>query len=152
MQILFKPVDTMDQKHISSILNIEKEAFGKGALVADIVVPLMRHGKVYTAVDEEENAVACAYFLRDMSDIGLAYLMSVAVLPMYRGHDIGIALIDYALSHLKRFGITRVQLTVDPANFSALSAYRQKLGFTVSDTASGDYGEEDERLVMTKEL
>jgi ribosomal-protein-alanine N-acetyltransferase len=152
MQIIFKPVDTMDQKNISSVLNIEKEAFGKGALVADVVVPLMRHGKVYTAVDEEDNAIACAYFLRDMSDISFAYLMSVAVLPRFRGHDIGIALIEYALSHLKRFGITRVQLTVDPANFSALAAYREKLGFTVSDTTSGEYGDEDERLVMTKEL
>ena len=152
MQISFKPVDTMDQKIISSILGIEKEAFGKGALVADIVIPLMRHGKVYTAVDEDGNAIACAYFLRDMSDIGLAYLMSVAVLPLYRGHDIGIALIEYALSHLKRFGITRVQLTVDPANFNALAAYREKLGFTVSDTTPGEYGEEDERLVMATEL
>ena len=152
MQISFIPVDTMDQKIISSILDIEKQAFGKGALVADIVIPLMRHGKVYTAVDEDGNAIACAYFLRDMSDIGLAYLMSVAVLPLYRGHDIGIALIEYALSHLKRFGITRVQLTVDPANFNALAAYREKLGFTVSDTTPGEYGEEDERLVMAIEL
>lgn len=152
MEITFKAVDTMDQQIISRILDIEKDAFGKTALGADVVVPLMRHGKVYTAVDEDGIAIACAYFLRDMGDINLAYLMSVAVVPALRGHDIGIALIDYALSHLKRFGITKVQLTVDPANFNALAAYREKLGFTVSDTTPGEYGDEDERLVMTRVL
>jgi ribosomal-protein-alanine N-acetyltransferase len=81
MEISFKPVDTMDQKVISRIINIEKEAFGNGALSEYVIVPLMRHGKVYIAVDEEDDAIASVYFLRDMNDMGLCYLMSVAVLP-----------------------------------------------------------------------
>ena len=152
MRISFKAVDTMNQTIISRILEIEHEAFGSGALGDYVVVPLMRHGKVYIAVDEEDNAIACAYFLRDMVDVNLCYLMSVAVLPEFRGHDVGIALIEFALSHLERFGITKVQLTVDPANFKALSAYREKLSFTIVDTATDEYGTGDDKLIMKKEL
>lgn len=152
MTITFKPIDHPDPDIIAGVLDIEQEAFGEGALSEYVIVPLLHHGKVYTAVDDEENMVACAYFMRDMADIGLSYLLSVAVLPELRGHDVGTALLSFAFSHLKRFGITRVQLTVDPANFNALSAYREKLGFAVVESAQDEYGAGEDRLIMEKGL
>lgn len=152
MTINFRPIDNPDPSVIAGVLNIEQEAFGNGALSEYIIVPLLRHGKVFTAADEEENIVACAYFMRDMADIGLAYLLSVAVLPELRGHDVGTSLLSFAFSHLKRFDITRVQLTVDPANFNALAAYREKLGFTVVESAQDEYGAGEDRLIMEREL
>jgi len=152
MTITFKPIDNPHPEIIEGVLAIEQEAFGKGALSEYVIVPLLHHGKVYSAVDEEENMVACAYFMRDMADIGLAYMMGVAVLPELRGHDVGTALLNYAFSHLKRFGITHVQLTVDPANFDALAAYREKLGFTVVESEESEEGAGEDRLVMEKAL
>ena len=152
MTITFKPVDHPNADMIVGILDIERKAFGKGALSEYVIVPLLHYGKVYVAVDDDDNMVASAYFMRDMADIGLGYLMSVAVIPALRGHDVGTALLNYAFSHLKRFGIMRVQLTVDPANFEALAAYREKMGFTVVDSEEGEEGADEERLVMEKEL
>lgn len=150
MEITFKAVEKPDIAMVTRILYIEQEAFGEGALNEYTVVPLMHHGKAYVAVDEEDDAIACAYFIRSMNDIDVAYLMSIAVLPVFRGQDIGTELLSYAFSHLKRFDIASVQLVVDPANFKALSTYREKLGFTVVDRDEYDAGED--RLVMTKEL
>jgi ribosomal-protein-alanine N-acetyltransferase len=152
MTITFKPVDHPDPKIIDDVLAIEEAAFGDGALSDYVIIPLLHHGKVYTAVDEEENMIACAYFMRDMTDIGLSFLMGVAVLPEFRGHDVGTALLSYAFSHLKRFGITRAQLSVDPANFDALAAYREKLGFAVVESEQDVDGSGEDRLVMEKEL
>ena len=152
MTITFKAVDKPNAEIISSILDIEQEAFGEGALNEYVVVPLVRYGKVYIAADEDGSAVACAYFMRDMADISVAYLMSVAVLPVFRGQNVGTALLNYAFSNLKRYGITRVLLTVDPANFSALSVYREKMGFTVLDSSKDEYGPGEDRLIMSKEL
>ena len=152
MTITFKAIDHPDPKIIEEVLAIEQEAFGDGALSEYVIIPLLHHGKVYTAVDEEGAMVACAYFMRDMADIGLSFMMGVAVLPDLRGHDVGTALLNYAFSHLKRFGITRVQLNVDPANFEALAAYREKLGFAVVESAQDEYGVGEDRLVMEKEL
>lgn len=152
MTITFKAVDKPNPEIISSILDIEQEAFGDGALNEYVVVPFVRYGKVYIAADEDGVPVACAYFMRDMADISVAYLMSVAVLPVFRGQNVGTALLNYAFSNLKRYGITRVLLTVDPANFSALSVYREKMGFTVLDSSKDEYGPGEDRLIMTKEL
>lgn len=152
MTITFRAVDKPNAKLISNILDIESEAFGDSALNEYVVVPLVRYGKVYVAVDEEGTTVACAYFMRDMADISVSYLMSVAVLPVFRGQNVGTALLSYAFSNLKRYGITRVLLTVDPANFSALSVYREKLGFTVMDSSKDEYGPGEDRLIMSKEL
>lgn len=152
MTITFRAVDKPDAQIIANIIDIEQEAFGDGALNEYVVVPLIRYGKVYVAVDEDGEAVACVYFMRDMADISRAYLMSIAVLPVFRGQNVGTALLSYALSNLKRYGITRVLLTVDPANFSALSAYREKLGFSVLDSAKDEYGPGEDRLIMSKEL
>ena len=152
MTITFKAVDKPNAQLIANILDIEQEAFGDGALTEYVVVPMVRYGKVYVAVDEQQTAVASAYFMRDMADISAAYLMSVAVLPVFRGQYVGTALLNYAFSNMKRYGITRVLLTVDPANFNALSVYREKLGFTVMDSSKDEYGPGEDRLIMSKEL
>jgi ribosomal protein S18 acetylase RimI-like enzyme len=151
MTITFKAVEKPDIDMIDNILHIEKAAFGNGALSEYVVIPLMRHGRIYIAADEEGEAIGCAYFLRDMTDPYLAYLLSVAVLPAFSGYDIGVALLDYAISDIKELGVEKVQLTVDPANFKALSTYREKLGFSVSNSFD-EYGTGDERLTMIKEL
>ena len=152
MTITFKAIEKPDTNIISRILDIEQEAFGDGALSEYVVVPLVRHGRVYIAVDEEDTAIACAYLMRDMTDTGTAYLMSVAVLPVFSGHEVGTALLSYAFSDIKALGISKIQLTVDPANFKALSTYREKLGFTVSDSSMDEYGTDEDKLIMTKEL
>lgn len=152
MTLTFTVLEKPEINIVSNILDIEQEAFGDGALNEYVVVPLLRYGKVYAAVDEEGTAVACAYFMADMNNPENAYLMSVAVLPDFRGQNVGTALLAYALEGLKEYGIARVTLTVDPANFTALSVYREKLGFTVVDSAKDEYGEGEDRLVMTKEI
>lgn len=152
MTITFKAVEKPDPQVLTRILYIEKQDFGEGALSDYVVIPLMRHGRIYIAADEDDSAIASAYFLRDMYDTGLAYLLSVAVLPQFRGYDIGVALLDYAFSDIKALGINKVQLTVDPSNFGALSIYREKLGFLVIENDPDEYGTGDERLVMAKEI
>jgi [ribosomal protein S18]-alanine N-acetyltransferase len=152
MTITFKAVEKPNQQILTRILYIEKQDFGSGALADFVVIPLMRHGRIYIAVDEEDVAIASAYFLRDMYNTNLAFLLSVAVLPEFKGYDIGIALLDYAFSDLKELAITKLQLTVDPANFNALSIYRERLGFSVVANDPDEYGTGDERLVMAREL
>lgn len=152
MTLTFTVLEQPDPEMISNILDIEQEAFGDGALNEYVVVPLLRYGKIYAAVDEEDTAVACAYFMADMNNSENAYIMSVAVLPDFRGQNVGTALLEYALENIKQYGISKVKLTVDPANFTALAVYREKLGFTVVDSAKDEYGEGEDRLVMAKDI
>lgn len=152
MTITFKSVERPTPDIISQILQIEKRDFGKGALNEYVIVPLIRHGRVYLAVDDDDEAIACAYFLADIYDPALCFLLSVAVLPEFKGYEIGISLLDYALSELKSLGLLKVKLTVDPSNFNALSVYRERLGFYVAENTADEYGTGDARLVMKRDL
>ncbi len=152
MTLSFKVLEQPDATVISSILDIEQQAFGDGALNEYVVVPMLRYGKVYAALDDQGYAVACAYFMRSMDDTDTAYLLSVAVLPAFRGQNVGTALLEYALSHIKKLGILRVRISVDPANVDALSVYREQLGFSVVDTVQDEFGPGEDRLVMSRNL
>ncbi|MFA5674923.1 MAG: GNAT family N-acetyltransferase [Christensenellales bacterium] len=152
MIINFKALENPDVGILDNILYIEQTAFGEGALNEQMLVPLLRYGKVYAAADDDGTAVACAYFLRSMDNTDTAYLFSIAVLPDFRGHNVGTKLLEYALSHIKQYGIFRVKLSVDPANTNAVSVYREQLGFTVAGSAKDEYGAGEDRLVMIKQL
>ncbi len=152
MKINFKVLDEPNLDFLSDILFIEQKTFKAGALNEYMVVPLLRYGKVYVAADENEKTIACAYFLRSMNDTDTAYLFSVTVLPDFRGLNVGTTLIEYALSHIKQYGILRVSLSVDPANTNALSIYREQLGFSVVNSVKDEYGEGEDRLIMSKQL
>ena len=152
MTISFKVWENPDPYILNNILDIEQTAFGDGALGEHMIVPFLRYGKVYAAVDEDDKAVACAYFLRSMDDTETAYLFSAAVLPDFRGYNVATSLLEFALSHLKQYAIFRVLLTVDPANTNALSVYREQLGFSVVDSLKDEYGAGEDRILMSKQL
>lgn len=69
--------------------------------------------------------------------------LAIAVLPGYRGHGIGTALLHAILESLAYYGCSSVSLSVQKAN-PALRLY-QRAGFTIAQ----DNGEE---LVMVREL
>ncbi len=69
--------------------------------------------------------------------------LAIAVLPGYRGHGIGTALIHAILESITHHGCSSVSLSVQKAN-PALRLY-QRAGFTIAQ----DNGEE---LVMVREL
>lgn len=152
MTISFIVWENPDLETLSNILDIEQTTFGDGALSEQVVVPLLHYGKVYAAVDEDDNAIACAYFLRSMDDTDTALLFSLAVLPEFRGQQIGTALLEYAFSHIKQYGIFRVKTMVDPANTASLSVYREQLGFSVVDSIREAFGTDEDRLVLCKQL
>lgn len=69
--------------------------------------------------------------------------LAIAVLPGYRGHGIGTALLHAMLRTLARHGWQRVALSVQKAN-PALRLY-QRAGFTIVQ-------DNDEELVMVREI
>ncbi len=64
MTINFKPIEHTSTERLEQVMSIEKQAFGKGALSEYVIVPMLRYGKVYAAVDEN-NIV-------DLDESGLA--------------------------------------------------------------------------------
>ena len=151
MDLSYRRIDASDANVLGHLLEIEKQAFGDTALSLYEVVPILRNGRVYAAYDET-RICAAVYFLRNFDDPARAYLMSVGVKQKYRGTGIGPALIEFALDDIKKTGVKSVALMVDPANYQALSVYREKLGFNAVENRESEYGMGEDRLVMRREL
>lgn len=111
------------------------DAFGSGACDHALVAVL------------SDGTVAGAVWTRLLPDYApLANdvpTLAIAVLPGYRGHGIGTALIHAILEFLTHHGCSSVSLSVQKAN-PALRLY-QRAGFTIVQ-------DNDEELVMVREI
>ncbi|WP_346355309.1 GNAT family N-acetyltransferase [Azotosporobacter soli] len=139
---------TPKAKWLPRLLELEREAFGDGALNEWNLVPMIRHGCVHVALQDDE-IVGLVEYMRDWEKPERAYMVGVSVAQALRGQGLGSALLRASLSELKQSGVTEVELTVDPSNQAAIRVYREKLGFVEQEMRRGEYGSAEDRLVMT---
>jgi len=66
------------------------------------------------------------------------HINNVAVLPQWRAHGIGTALLEHVLLEARRLGATRATLEVRASNAAALRLY-ERLGFYVAATRKHYY-------------
>ncbi|BCU68332.1 ribosomal-protein-alanine N-acetyltransferase RimI [Sulfolobales archaeon HS-7] len=80
------------------------------------------------------------------------HVVSIAVLPSYRGMGIGGNLLDYSLSHMKSdYGAQEVYLEVRVSNDVAIRLYEKK-GFKKVRTLKHYYMDGEDAFVMAREL
>ncbi|AHL74806.1 GNAT family acetyltransferase [Stutzerimonas stutzeri] len=109
-----------------------REAFGT------VFDPLFESGSFY--VVEVEGRVQGFYQVR--RHLGraahVAYLGTLAVAPEAQGSGIASAMMNDALAHLRRAGITRVELTVEADNPRAIAFY-ERFGFVLEGVQRAAY-------------
>lgn len=151
MSLTIEVIDRNDTKTVERLVEIEKNAFGHGALSEWEIVPFIRHGLVIT-LKVDGVVVGGAQFLRDWREPDRAYLFGIAVDASCRGKGYGTRFLSACLEHLKISGIKSVELTVDASNTAAVRVYKDKLGFETRETRVAEYGKGEDRLVMIKAL
>ena len=144
-------ISDRDNRTLKRLEEIEAQAFNEGGLNVWMLVPLIRHGRVY-ALRQAGEVMGGAQFFRDWADSGLAYLVGIAVDRRCRGQGLGTRFLAECLAALKEEGVTSVELTVDADNAPALRVYQDKLGFIVRETRKDEYGPGVDRLVMVRRL
>ena len=140
-----------DRDLIEQIESLEKEVFGAGGLNIWMLSPLIRHGLVCALVNEERLVGASCEWILSLSSRDTAHLLGMSVRQGLRGIGLGRLLLRSSLSVLLRSGITRADLTVDPANQLALALYRSE-GFREYSFSKDEYGKGEDRIIMRLEL
>lgn len=79
------------------------------------------------------------------------HVISIAVLPENQRQGIGEALMQEAMSGMRRHRARECYLEVRISNEAAVGLYR-KLGFEVSRTVHGYYADGEDAYVMTRKL
>ena len=136
---------------VRRIVQIEAEAFGAGGLNEWILVPLIRHGRVFCLTQKGEILGSVQYML-DWDTPSRAYMVGVSITKAMRGRGLGTELLKESFIALNKDNIVEVELTVDRANTAAIEVYQRKLGFSVLDYRENEYGAGEHRLVMRRLL
>jgi len=140
-------VQTNDPKIVQRLVQLEIEAFGAGGMNEWHLIPLIRHGRVYI-MKKNEEIIGQIHYMRDWDNPGKAYIYGISVAKEWRGQGIGTRLLEESLKALAKENIQEVELTVDPQNAAAVRVYENKLGFSVIEYRTDEYGQGENRLVM----
>lgn len=149
--INFEWIQTVELPLLRRLVQLEREAFGVGGLNEWHLVPFIRHGRVY-AIRKNEDVVGSVQYMLDWDSPCKAYMVGVSVAKEVRGQGLGTELIKKSLQALANENIDEVELTVDAANVAAIRVYEGKLGFLAKMIRKDEYGEGENRLVMTLSL
>lgn len=139
-------VQGVDLVLLRRLVKLEADTFGTGGLNEWHLVPLIRHGRVYIA-KENQTAVGLIQYMRDWNRPHRAYLSGVSIAREARGRGLGTKLIRASLQALGPDDIKEVELTVAPDNKAAIRVY-EKLGFATKGLRIDEYGAGENRLVM----
>lgn len=151
MAIEYFQIKERDFDLVEQLLKIDAAAYADGALEIFDLVALLRHGRVYVAVEYDE-VLGSVYFLRNFDDPDCAFLYSINIVDPEATPNLATSLLNIAFADMKSFGIKSVEVNVDPTNYRALKIYRESLGFVASESMQSDLLGGDEILMLQKDL
>ncbi|MBD5559572.1 MAG: GNAT family N-acetyltransferase [Clostridia bacterium] len=151
MAIEYFQIKERDYDLVEQLLKIDAAAYGDAALEIFDLVALLRHGRVYVAVEYDE-VLGSVYFLRNFDDPDCAFLYSISIVDPEATPNLATSLLNIAFADMKSSGIKSVEVNVDPANYKALKTYRENLGFVASESMQSDLLGGDEILMLQKDL
>jgi ribosomal-protein-alanine N-acetyltransferase len=79
------------------------------------------------------------------------HVVSIAVLPEYRGYGIGHALIEEAIKGMQKYNVKEIYLEVRVSNTTAINLYR-KLGLEIRRIIKEYYLDGEDAYLMAKKL
>jgi len=151
MAIEYFHIKERDFDLVQQLVQMELDAYEGEALDVFELIALLRHARVYVAVEYDE-ILGAVYFLRNFDNTDKAFLHSINVVDPQATPNLGVSLLNIAFADMKAFGIKMVEVNVDPENYRALKIYREQLGFVASDSMQNDILDGDEILMLQKEL
>ncbi|HWP98177.1 MAG TPA: GNAT family N-acetyltransferase [Syntrophomonadaceae bacterium] len=105
-------IQRIEPQLLKTLVDIEVSNFSTAAgLDERMLVPLIRHGRVFIIRHEDQIAGLCRYIL-DWEVQGKAYLVCISANNYARNKGLATSLLKDSISHLPREGIREVELTV----------------------------------------
>jgi ribosomal protein S18 acetylase RimI-like enzyme len=122
VELMRAPSDDPDLDRL--LIEIDVQTFAESTFSEFTAHALARHGGVWL-LHARRRGVAFAMALRDFHDPSVALLMSMGILPGWRGFGLGEFLVDHVLRDLEADGFTQVVLHLGGRNARAMKVYRE---------------------------
>ncbi len=135
---------------LSKIIELEEQAFeGNGNVDLWIIKALIRYGLVYILVEENE-VISIVEYMRYF-DENSVFLYGISTIKNKRHKGYATKIMKYTEDVLKKTGIEKISLTVDPKNNIAIEMYK-KFGYETVEFQKDEYGEGIDRYLMIKKI
>ena len=152
MAIDYFHIKERDFDLVEQLVEIESGCFDEAsAFDAFELTALLRHGRVYVAV-ENETVIGSVYFMRNFDNTEKAFLHSINIVDPQKYANLGVSLLNIAFMDMKASGMKIIEVNVDAANIGALKKYREQLGFVPSDKLESEIFGGSKLLMLKKEL
>lgn len=151
MAIEYFHIKERDFDLVEQLVRMEANAFSGEALDVFELIAMLRHARVYVAVEYDE-ILGAVYFMRNFDNTDKVFLHSINVVDAQANPNLGVSLLNIAFADMKTFGIKIVEVNVDPSNYRALKIYREQLSFVASDSMQSEILGGEEILMLQKEL
>jgi ribosomal-protein-alanine N-acetyltransferase len=119
--------DRLDPSVVTSILHIDLQTFTEATFSHHSAAALLRFGEVFLLRAEGEVIGTCV-LMRTWEEPGEALLLSMGILPGWRGRGLGQFFVRQVLQALKAVGVRGVVLQLEEHNRRAVALYRE-VGF-----------------------
>ena len=145
--MIVRLVHDYEPKIIPQIVSLEQETFGYGGMNEWHLLPLIRHGRVFVSLQDQE-VIGSVQYLLDWENPKRAYMYGVAMAKPWRGMGVGTSFLQETFHLLFDDGIEAIELTVSSKNVGAIKVYQEKLGFNATAFRKNEYGLGEDRMVM----
>ena len=158
--IIVSEVKNFDLDFILKIKKLEIENLGRLSGINEWIIPvIIKYGKLIIAVKKDDLApegqkdliIGVNELIGSWEDRSLAFIHSFYIKKGCRNMGSGSLLLEKSLEILKKQGINKIELTVDPQNIAAISLYK-KFGFINCDFKEDMYGKGIGRNIMVCEI
>jgi ribosomal-protein-alanine N-acetyltransferase len=147
---VFVMIRTAGIEDLPILQQIENICFGDERYSAEDLAAILEEDGFETMLAEVDGPVGSA-IVNYRQDLIAAQLVSLAVLPQYRGQGIAHALLMEAEGRVRARGARRMVLQVEAINVPAMNLYLHH-GFTIEGVIGDYYGPGRDAFFMIKSL
>ncbi len=152
MAIDYFQIKEKDFDLAKQLIEIENQYYDEtGSLDAFDIISLLRHARVYVAV-ENETVLGYAIYQKNFDEPEKAYLHSISIVDPQSYPSLGTSLLNITFNDLASFGTKILEVNVDPNNTNALKKYTDQLGFAICEELESDIFENNKIIILRKKL
>ncbi len=149
MTEIIKKLDAKKDKNIlEKIYLYEEKVFGDAAVGRFNILPFAKYGACYAIYNEKD--IICVIEILFSPD-NIAYLYGVSTNENYRHQGYASKLLNFCMKEIEKYKIKHLELTVSPENEIGIKFYK-KFNFKIIEYLENEYFENENRLLMRKEI
>lgn len=138
-------------EELPEVQNIENSCFQEERYSTEVLAAMLEEEGFETFLAEEDDEIIGSATVNCRDDLVAAQLISIAVLPRYRGKGVAKVLLSEAEACARRGGADRMVLQVGVTNIAALNLYLHQ-GYVLQGMIGDYYGPGRDAYFMDKVL